>query len=113
MTQPVDPIGPHDIGGHIDRDHGGAVDRAEHDYAHWERLVDAIIYVLRDKDVMNDAAQLRVGIETLGDDAYARMTYYERWAASTAAACINKGIITQTELDAKIDTLMAEKGLTP
>ena len=112
MTQPPKFIGPHDLGGQTDGPLAGEIDRSEHEYAHWERLVDAIIYVLRDKGVMTDSAQLREGIESLGDDAYDRLTYYERWAASTAKTCIEKGVITQAELDAKVTAMMAEKGLS-
>ena len=107
MTTPPKRIGPHDLAGLP----AGAVDPSEHDVAYWERVADAIVYVLRDKGIMTDAAELRVGIETLGDDAYERLSYYERWAASTAKAMMNRGIITQAELDAEVDRLMAEKGI--
>lgn len=107
MSTTPERIGPHDLAGLP----SGTVDRADHDVAYWERIADAIIYVLRDKDIMTDAAELRVGIETLGNDAYDRLSYYERWAASTAKAMINRGIITQKELDDEVARMMAEKGI--
>ena len=108
MTTHPKPIGPHDLAGQP----AGPVERADHDVAYWERVSDAIIYVLRDKGLMTDAAELRVGIETLGEDAYNRLSYYERWAASTAKAMVARGVITEAELDDEVARQMAERGLT-
>ena len=91
-------IGPHDLGGLP----GGPVDRAEHDAAYWERLVDAMVMLLRQKGVMKDAAQLRRGIESLAPDVYEALSYYERWAGSAAFNAIEQGLVTQEELDRRI-----------
>lgn len=102
-----EPIGVHDLGG-LPLDGAEAlIDRAEHDLAHWERRVDGIIYMLVRKGVYGDLAQLRVGIEKLGPEAYDRMTYYERWAASAARICVEKGLITKEELEQRIEELRA------
>ena len=91
-------IGPHDLGGLP----GGDIDRDEHDSAFWERQVDAMVMLMFSKDVMIDAAQLRRGIESLQSDVYEKLSYYERWAASAAFAAIERGLVTQEELDARI-----------
>ena len=77
-------IGPHDLGG-LD---AGPVERGEHDVAHWERQIDAMIYLLRKNDIMQDVSQLRDGIERLGPQVYQDLSYYERWEASAAAMAV-------------------------
>jgi len=98
-------IGPHDLGGL----EGGPVDPGEHDLAQWERMVDAMVRLLIARGVYGDTAQLRVGIESLGPDAYERLSYYERWAASAARICVEKGVVDKDELEARVARL-AEDG---
>jgi hypothetical protein len=97
----ADRIGPHDLGGLA----AGPVERAEHDPAYWESQVDAMVMLMRDKGVMIDPAQLRRGIESLGPDVYEKLSYYERWAASAALNAIEQGLVTQVELDARIEAM--------
>lgn len=95
------PIGVHDLGGQ----EAGAIDMAEHELAHWEWRVDGLIRMLAEKGIMKDLAQLRDGIERLGPDVYERLSYYERWAASAAKMAIDAGVVTQQELDRRIEEL--------
>lgn len=97
-TSAAPPIGPHDLGGQD----AGPVDRAEHDLAYWERMVDAMIRLLLQKGVYADTAQLREGIEALGPGAYDQFSYYERWAASAARKCILEGLVEQDELERRM-----------
>jgi hypothetical protein len=99
----VERIGAHDLGGLP----GGPVDQAEHDSAHWERQVDAMVILMRKKGVMIDPAQLRRGIESLDPDVYEKLSYYERWAGSAAQNAIEQGLVTQTELDERMQILRA------
>ena len=69
----------HDMGG-LD---GPPVERAEHEYAPWEKKVDAILRLLLAKKVMT-LDELRRGIEDLGPGAYDELSYFERWIASIA-----------------------------
>jgi hypothetical protein len=85
--------GYHDIGGLS----LGAIDRAEHDYALWEKRVDAMLVLLTKKGHIT-TDELRLGIETLGADAYERLSYYERWIASITRALVDRGVITTDEL---------------
>jgi hypothetical protein len=101
-------IGPHDLGG-LD---AGAVDREEHDLAHWERMVDAMVRLLLKHGVYADTAQLREGIEALGPDVYEDLTYYERWAASAARKCVLEGLVDRDELERRM-TEIAQRGGGP
>ncbi len=85
----------HDMGGL----EAGPVAQTEHDYAPWEKQVDAIVRLLSHpsrKLLVVD--ELRRGIEELGPGAYDEYSYYERWIASTTNNLIEKGIITVDEL---------------
>lgn len=93
--------GYHDIGGLP----LGDIDRGEHDYAMWEKRVDAMLVLLSKKGVIT-VDELRWGIETLGADAYEKMTYYERWISSVAKALLARGVFTTDELGRR----MAETG---
>jgi len=107
MNDRPEKIGPHDLGGEIPIGKDGEIDREDHDFAHWERQVDAIIYLLGDKGYMTDSAQLRVNIEELGPDAYTAYSYYERWAASAVTHCLRRGIVTEDEIAAKVAEIRA------
>jgi hypothetical protein len=93
--------GYHDIGGLP----LGAIDRAQHDYALWEKRVDAMLVLLSSKGLIT-TDELRLGIETLGADAYERLGYYERWIASITRTLVDRGVITTDELGRR----MAEVG---
>ena len=87
----------HDMGGLI----AGAIEPIEHDYALWEKRVDAILVLLSGKGVMT-VDEMRRNIESLSPDAYDRMTYYERWVYAIAQTTIQRGIITVDDLGRKI-----------
>ena len=101
----ADRIGPHDLGG-LDE---GPVDQAEHDVAYWERQVDAMMFMLRERGIIKDVSQLRDGIERLGPDVYHKLSYYERWAASAAATAVSSGVVSEQELEARIAALQAKQ----
>jgi hypothetical protein len=81
----------------------GAVERTEHDYALWEKRVDALMMLLSSKDRrLLTVDELRRNIESLGPDAYDKMTYYERWIYAISQTLIQRGVITVDELGRKI-----------
>ncbi len=98
MTQSTEPSGPHDMGGLP----GGPLDRDESDIAYWERRIEAALYLSFQKGLLQDTAELRIGIESLQPDVYEALSYYERWAASLAARLVERGLIDQAELDARV-----------
>ncbi len=72
----------------------GAIDRAGHDVAPWEKRTDAILRLLGEpKRRIMTVDELRRGIEELGPGAYDRLDYYQRWIASIANILIEKGVI--------------------
>ena len=87
----------HDMGGLP----AGKVDRSEHDYADWERRVDAMGVVLSGKKLLT-VDQRRRAIETLTPEAYDSLSYYERWVIALGQTLIQRGIITSAELARKM-----------
>src|SRR5512134_440028 len=85
----------HDMGGLP----AAAVVPVEHDYAPWEKRVDALMMLLSHKDrQLLTVDELRRNIETLGAEAYDRMGYYERWMHAIAQTLIQRGVISIDEL---------------
>ncbi len=85
--------GIHDMGGLP----AGKVEATEHDYALWEKRVDALMVLLSKKGYLT-VDELRRNIETLGTEAYDKMSYYERWIYSITQTLIQRGIISIDEL---------------
>jgi hypothetical protein len=81
----------------------GPVKRDEHDYAAWEKRVDALMMLLSHKDrQLLRVDELRRNIESLGTDAYDRMGYYERWMHAIVQTLIERGVISIDELGRKL-----------
>jgi hypothetical protein len=89
--------GIHDLGGLP----AGTVEPTEHDFALWEKRVDALMVLLSKKGHLT-VDELRRNIETLGAEAYDKMSYYERWIYSITQTLIQRGIITIDELGSAI-----------
>lgn len=95
--------GHHDMGGLLD----GEIDLDEHDYALWEKRVDAMMMLLTNQLQIMTVDQMRKGIEGLPPGAYDSMTYYERWIASISNTLLESGVISAEELGAKMAEIEA------
>ena len=91
--------GHHDMGGLP----AGPVEASEHDYALWEKRVDALMVLLSQKgrNLLN-VDELRRNIESIGGDAYETMGYYERWIFSITQTMIQRGVVSIDELNRKM-----------
>jgi hypothetical protein len=79
----------------------GPVERSEHEYADWERRVDAMAVVLQRKRRLT-VDERRRAIETLAPAAYERLGYYERWVVALGQTLIQRGVLTSAELARKM-----------
>ncbi len=61
------------------------------------RRVDAVRQLLAQKKMMT-VDELRRGIESIPEEEYHALGYYERWLRSIAKLMIEKGVITAEEL---------------
>lgn len=94
----------HDMGGQD----AGPVEATEHDYAMWEKKVDAIIRLLNKTDPqLLYVDEMRRGIEELGPGVYDDLNYYERWISSATNILIEKGVLDIDELGKKMSEVEA------
>ena len=97
--------GPHDIGG-LD---AGPVDTDAHPMTFWEKQIDALNQLMAQKGYRKTDENRRY-VEMLGHDAYNTLTYYERWTAALTRVLIDKGVLTQDEIDAKVAKVREKLG---
>ncbi len=97
--------GPHDIGGL----EAGPVDTEAHATTFWEKQIDALNALMGQKGYRRTDENRRY-IESLGEDVYNTLSYYERWTAGLSRVLVDKGIATQDEIDAKVAEVRARLG---
>lgn len=88
--------GYHDVGG----DEAGEIPKEQLPWLHWEKQVEAIRGLLGDgtrRIVSLD--EVRRGFETFGIDKYNDLSFYRRRLEAMTNILVEKGIITQKELD--------------
>lgn len=92
----------HDMGGLP----AGKVEPSEHDYAGWERRVDALAVLLSGikgkPGKISTVDERRKHIENLSPQAYDALSYYERWVISLAQSLIQRGVLTSAEIARKM-----------
>jgi hypothetical protein len=88
---------PNDIGG-LPAD---PIQRVEHELEPWEKRCHALADVLDFHKLINTEEKRR-GVEALGAEMVAKLSYYERWIVAFANILFHKGILTPTELALKM-----------
>lgn len=96
----------HDMGGTA----AGDIPRADHDFAMWEKRVDALMIICSGKGHFTVDGLRRV-LEDMPPESFKEMSYYERWIASIAQNLVEDGVITNAELGQKI-TEVKQRGKT-
>ncbi|WP_298431121.1 SH3-like domain-containing protein [uncultured Jannaschia sp.] len=92
----------HDMGGDL----AGPVPDADHDFALWEKRVDALVILAGLAGVFSVDGLRRV-LEDMGEDAFETMSYYERWVASLNQNLLERGVYSVAELGAKMEEVAA------
>ena len=90
----------HDMGG----DAAGPIPDAQHDFALWEKRVDALMILSATKGLFTVDGLRRV-LEDMSPDTFEKMSYYERWIASVNQNLIEAGAYTTAELATKMDAI--------
>jgi hypothetical protein len=93
--------GPQDIGG----EHAGAVDPIDHGMKFWERQANALRSVLQRNKVLR-TDELRRAAEDLGE-RYSKLQYFEITTSALRTILLEKGLITEHELTARMDAVRA------
>ena len=94
----------HDRGGWPNDD---PIDRSEHNMDEWERRVDSLSSVLGEKG-LKSTDQLRRAIESLNQEQYETLSYYEKWTAAMETLLVEQGVMTTEEIDLKMAELERE-----
>lgn len=79
----------------------GQIDLDEHDYALWEKRVDALLVLTSGKGYFTVDGLRRV-LEDLGPEAFETQTYYERWVQSVNQNILEAGAYSLQELAEKM-----------
>lgn len=96
MSQPEPTPAIHDIGG-LERFRCTPVERDEAPPDAFGRRVDALRQILAKKGLMT-VDELRRGIESIPEERYFALTYYERWLSSITTLMLEKGVVAGEEL---------------
>jgi len=92
----------HDMGGQP----AGPVSPGEHDFALWEKRVDALMVLCGEKGLFT-VDGLRRALEDMGEDAFETMSYYERWIAAVNQNLLEAGVYTVEDLGRRMDEVAA------
>jgi hypothetical protein len=98
----------HDLGGTP----AGPIDREEHELQLWEKRVEALLVLIKNKQILR-VDENRRGLESLGNDVYFSLSYAERRMLSVSNNLLLKGVITVEELAAKIAEIEQRKDPLP
>lgn len=99
--------GVHDLGG----EPAGPIDREEHERTFFDQRVDAMMRLLAHPEhgyYTVDA--MRRAIESLPRDDYFKLGYYERWVRGIRRLVVEKGLLTEDEIERKLAALKAQAG---
>lgn len=88
----------------------GPLDPAQHDFALWEKRVDALMVLASTKGYFTVDGLRRV-LEDMGPEAFETMSYYERWIASVNQNLLEAGAYTIAELSTRMEEIR-QRGTT-
>ena len=92
----------HDLGGLS----AGDILPEDHDFALWEKRVDALMVIASSKGYFTVDGLRRV-LEDMGEQAFETQTYYERWVQSVNQNMLEAGGYTIEELGQKMAEVKA------
>ena len=90
--------GPHDIGG----EHAGPIDTTDHGMKFWEKQANALRGALTLAGVVK-TDELRRAAESLPE--YGRLAYFEITTSALRTLLLEKGLMTEAELEAKMSEI--------
>ena len=82
------------------------IDLIQHNFALWEKRVDALLVLTSGKGYFTVDGLRRV-LEDMGEEAFETMTYYERWIQSINQNMLEAGAYSVEELSNKIAEVTA------
>ena len=100
----------HDLGG-VEPAASQAIDRAEHQLTHFDKTVDALMYLLSgaSRRIIR-VDELRRAIESLTPQQYETLGYYEKWLQAMLDLLIEKDVLGEEEIMLKVAEIRARAG---
>lgn len=92
----------HDMGGDL----AGPIPQAQHDFALWEKRVDALMILATGAGHFS-VDGLRRALEDMGPEAFETLSYYERWIAAINQNLLEAGVYSVAELGEKMAQVRA------
>jgi len=89
---------PHDLGGQP----AGPIERAGHEPESWQNLVTALMYLLRDHCQLAKTDEMRRAIEDMKPEDYRRLGYFDKWAVGISILVVEKGLMSQNDIERRI-----------
>ena len=83
------------------------IDLTEHQIMDWEQRVDALHSVLSSKG-LRTTDEMRRAIESLDEESYVAMGYYERWTVALEMLLVEKGVLTTEDIDIATKNIMGD-----
>ena len=99
---------PNDIGGLP----AEPIQQTDHELEPWEKRCHALADVLDFRKILN-TEEKRCGVEALGAEMIAHLTYYERWIVAFANILFRKQLLTPLELANKMQEVEARWAANP
>jgi len=84
----------------------GPLDLSQHDFALWEKRVDALMIIGSARGHFT-VDGLRRALEDMGEAAFESMSYYERWVAAVNQNLVESGVYTLEELGTRMEQVKA------
>jgi len=84
----------------------GPIDRSQHDFALWEKRIDAMMVICQGRGHFT-VDGLRRALEDMGEQAFETMTYYERWVAAVNQNLIEAGVYSLEDLGRRMQAVKA------
>ena len=100
------PRGYHDIGGAP----AGPVEKREVPPSDWGILSEALRNAMHRRHRNISLDELRRTFETMGEDLYASLGFYERRTEALARMLEEKGVLTRAAIEARMEAIAAARG---
>lgn len=84
----------------------GPVPMEGHDFALWEKRIDALMVLCGQKELFT-VDGLRRALEDMGEDAFEKHSYYERWIAAVNQNLLESGVYSLEELADRMEQVAA------
>lgn len=80
------------------------VNQTDRDLYDWEKSTHALIEALREQGIIY-TEELRVGIDAIPAKQFDLLSHYETWSASVEMLLVNKNVLTDQEIENKVQQM--------